>query len=84
MGNLMIFEEMMMDEILKIFFTQMSITSSKMKFFELFKNKNFSSKNLSINWLQSVWPSISLVFANCVASIERYHFFQKGHKKIKN
>jgi hypothetical protein len=61
-------------------FTQMSITSSKMKIFKLGKNKNSNS---------NIFPQIAfnrfwiLAFKNFKDSMEKSHFFQKK-KRAKN
>jgi hypothetical protein len=58
----------------------MSITSSKMKFFELFQNKNLSS-NICPQTGFSQFSS--LAFKHCVDSIEKCNFFLKKVKKSK-
>jgi hypothetical protein len=61
----------------KIFFTQMSITSSKMKIFELFKNKNWNSNIFPQTSSSRFWI---LAFKFFWDAMEKSHFFQKKQK----
>jgi hypothetical protein len=62
------------------FFTQMSITSSKLKIFELAKNENLNSNIVSQTGFSRFWI---LAFKNFWDPMEKSHFFQKKAKKSK-
>jgi hypothetical protein len=80
-GNLIIPEKLWMSKVAKIwenfFFTQMSITSSKIMIFELAKNENWNSNIFPQTGFSQFWI---LAFKNFWDPMEKSHFFQKKAK----